>query len=245
MKSAKAVLPCVSNDYSTAPCPTRERTSGSPVSGIVGVSKLLRPSKSSRENSESGEDSRTSYVGPAVCPVDSVENIDEVYDSVWMDIGGRAGFPATLLPEDGEEMHAVASGLLETAGVWLLFVVVGVEELPPVPAALGPRMEASSPSRIAVAVEVALIAAAIVLNGRELDDRRQRLEDSLGGCRLSEGCGFAGDGVRVRGPTAGVNERLFLEVPSILRVELGAIVVDGSKEDLVVGVGEVADGMGV
>lgn len=113
--------------------------------------------------------------------------------------------------------------------------MAGVEELPLVPAALGPRMEASSPSRMAVAVEVALIAAAIVLNGRGLGDRRcQRFEDSLGGCRLSEGCGFVGDGVRVRGPTAGAKERLFLEVPSTLRVELGrpwAIVVDGWRED--------------
>lgn len=83
------------------------------------MSKLLLPSKGSRENSESGEDSRTSYVDPVVRPVDSVENIDDAYDSVWMDTGGLVGFAATLTEsrEDGEEMPSVCSAPVEMVGV--------------------------------------------------------------------------------------------------------------------------------
>jgi len=87
--------------------------------------------------------------------------------------------------EDGEGMAEVFNGLRELAG--MLVVAAGVAEVPFVPAALSPRVEAS-PFRMAVAVEVALIAAAIVLNGRELDALRcQGLEDSLAGGKLSEG----------------------------------------------------------
>ena len=69
-------------------------TSGSPASGIVGVSGSALPSKGSRENSESGDDPRTSYGDAGCWPVDSVENIDDAYESVWIDIGGRSGFTA-------------------------------------------------------------------------------------------------------------------------------------------------------
>jgi len=57
-------------------------TSGSPASGIVGVSSSALPSKGSRENSESGDDPRTSYGEAGRWPVDPVENIDEAYESV-------------------------------------------------------------------------------------------------------------------------------------------------------------------
>jgi len=57
-------------------------TSGSSASGIVGMSGSAVPSRGSRENSESGDDSRTSYSDAGCWPVDSVENIDDAYESV-------------------------------------------------------------------------------------------------------------------------------------------------------------------
>lgn len=54
-------------------------------------------------------------------------------------------------------------------------------EMLPLPTELSPREKASSPFRMAVAVAVALIAAAIVPNGRGLDDRRRQVPDWLCG----------------------------------------------------------------
>jgi len=116
------------------------------------------------------------------------------------------------LPEGGEGLPAIVDG---PAGIRLLLVVADVEGLPLVQA-LSSRVEGSSPFRIGVAADVALIAAAIVLNGWELDGRRcQGPEDSIAGCKPSEGW-FAGDGVRLRGSAAGVNGPLLMEAPSTL-----------------------------
>lgn len=73
---------------------------------------------------------------------------------------------------DGELLETV-DGLLVAAGIELP-VAPGTVVLPLVPPGLSLRMEVSSPCRMAVTVEVALIAAAIVLKGRGLDDRRRQ-----------------------------------------------------------------------
>jgi len=77
-----------------------------------------------------------------------------------------------MLEIDGELIEA-ADGLLVAAAIELL-VAPGVVVLPLVPPGLSLRLEVSFPCRMAVTVEVALIAAAIVLKGRGLDDRRRQ-----------------------------------------------------------------------
>lgn len=75
--------------------------------------------------------------------------------------------------------------------------------------------EVSSSARMAVAVVAALIAAAIVLNVRGLEDRRrQLLEESLEGCSALGG--GMGEGVRFLEPGLGVNERSLAVIPSPL-----------------------------
>jgi len=121
----------MNSNYSS---PARDGTSGDTGSGIVGVPGPLRPSNGSRENSESGEDPRTSY-GVVACPIESKENIEDAYDSVSIDICGRAAFAKTSR-EDGE---GLIDRLLETGGVVLLLIAAGVEEFPLMPTALSSR----------------------------------------------------------------------------------------------------------
>lgn len=80
-----------------------------------------------------------------------------------------------------------------------------------------PLLNSEEPSplpRIAVAVVVALIAAAIVLKGRGLEDRRRQRLDSLAGCNISEGPVLVGDGVRFLVNATGVKERFLKCVPT-------------------------------
>jgi hypothetical protein len=102
-----------------------------------------------------------------------------------------------------------------------LFAEGDVELLPLKGEALSlPGTAGSLFARMAVAVEVALIAAAMVLNARGLEDRRrQLLEDSLKGCKILGGC--TGEGVRFLEVELGVDERLFGIIPSALKVRPG------------------------
>lgn len=70
---------------------------------------------------------------------------------------------------DGEPLD----GPHDAAGIELP-VAPDVVVLPLVLLELSLRLEVSSPCKMAVTVEVALIAAAIVLKGRGLDDRRRQ-----------------------------------------------------------------------
>jgi len=127
-------------------------------------------------------------------------------------MGGRLGVP-TSSESRGIGIPATSNRGLYLAAASGLFATGGAELLPLGGEVLSsPGIVVSLFARMAVAVEVELIAAAMVLNVRGLEDRRrQLLEDSLRGCM--------GEGVRFLKAEMGVNERFFGVIPSILEVE--------------------------
>lgn len=114
----------------------------------VGVGGPL-PKSGSRAISESISESRTSYVEPAVCSLDSVENIEDANDMLG---GGKLGRAVVGAP-------GMSTGPAVTVEAGGGFVGLEVPVL-------------SRLDRIAVAALAALMAAAIVLNGGGFNCRR-------------------------------------------------------------------------
>jgi len=130
-----------------------------------------------------------------------VVSVDNIEESVWTAIAGRAGFPSLPLGtpikdvSDAKETFSATVRLLGGFGV------------PLGPAALLPPEGTSLALSMAVAVFVAFMAAAIVLKLRGLEDRRrQPWEDEEGGKWVEEPAG-AGDGVRRLKEAIGVSGR--------------------------------------
>lgn len=131
----------------------------------------------------------------------SVDNIEE---SVWTAIAGRANFPSLPLGTPIKDVSDAKETFSDNVAAVRLLGGFGV---PLGPAALLLPDGTSLALSMAVAVFVAFMAAAIVLKLRGLEDRRrQPWEDEEGGRWVEEPAG-AGDGVRRLKEAIGVSGR--------------------------------------